>query len=358
MMLLESCVSMTQVPRTASAGAESKADKRSHLQMHVATVAALLGQPGHAALAAHEVETDTLSVADFLLHNCHIVKSSPSVNFSVDTSDAKSKADKRSHLQMHVATAVALLGQPGHATLVAREVETDTISVADSPLRYWQNSHPSPLVVTATRKPAADKRSHLQMHVATAAAPLGQPRHAALAAREVETDTLSVADFPCSKCCIMKSSPSINFSVDTSDAESKADKRSHLQTHVATAAALLGQPGHATLAACEVETDTISVADSPLRYWQNSHSSPLVVTATRKPAADKRSHLQTNVATAAAPLGQPGHAALAPREVETDTLSVADFPCSKCCIMKSSPSINFSVDTSDAESKADKRSHL
>ena len=34
-----------------------------------------------------------------------------------------------------------------------------------------------------------------------------------------------------------------------------------------------------------------------------------------------------NVAIAMAPLGQPGHATLATNEVETDTLSVADFPC-------------------------------
>ena len=53
-------------------------------------------------------------------------------------------------------------------------------------------------------------------------------------------------------------------------AESKADKRSHVQTNVATAFALLGQPGHAALSACEVETDTLSVADFLLRYWQNS----------------------------------------------------------------------------------------
>ena len=89
--------------------------------------------------------------------------------------------------------------------------------------------------------------------------------------------------------------------------------------HVATAAALLGQPRHAALAACEVETDTLSVTDSLLRYRQNSHPSPLGATATRKHTADKRSHLQTNVATAAL-LGQPGHATLAACQVETDTL--------------------------------------
>ena len=74
---------------------------------------------------------------------------------------------------------------------------------------------------------------------------------------------------------------------------------------VATAIAPLGQPGHAALAACEAETDTLSVANFLPRHWQKSHPSQLVVTGARKPTADKRSQLQTNVAIPIAPLGQP-----------------------------------------------------
>ena len=149
-----------------------------------------------------------------------------------------------------MAAALASLGKP----LAAHEVETVTFSDADFLQRSWKNSHPSPLDVTATRKPAADKRRHLQMNVASATAPLGQPGHAALAAHEVETDALSVADFLHSIGHIQKPSQSAN----TSNEKSTADKRSHLQMNVAavaTATALLGHPRHATLAPHEVETD-------------------------------------------------------------------------------------------------------
>ena len=40
--------------------------------MNVAIAITLLGQPGHAALATCEVETDTLSVTDFLHINCTV----------------------------------------------------------------------------------------------------------------------------------------------------------------------------------------------------------------------------------------------------------------------------------------------
>ena len=51
MMLLKSHILKNQMPQTAHAGAESKADKKSHLQINVATVIAPLGQPRHATLA-------------------------------------------------------------------------------------------------------------------------------------------------------------------------------------------------------------------------------------------------------------------------------------------------------------------
>ena len=110
--------------------------------MNVATAIALLGQPRHATLAAHEVETDTLSVADFPCPNHTVLKSSCSADFSVNNSDAESTADKRNHLQTNVATAIALLGQPGHASLATREVETDTLSVTDFLLKPQQNTCP------------------------------------------------------------------------------------------------------------------------------------------------------------------------------------------------------------------------
>ena len=126
------------------------------------------------------------------------------------------------------------------------------------------------LLLTNARKPIADKRSPLQMNVATAIVLLGQPGHASMATHEVETDTLSVTDFPHLNFTVLKSSQSTNFSVDISDAKSTADKRSHLQTNVATAIAPLGQPRHTTLAACEVETGTLSVTDFLLRHQQNT----------------------------------------------------------------------------------------
>ena len=82
------------MPWTVHAGAESKANKRSHLQMNVATAIAIapLGQPGYATLATHEGH----SVADFLLLNHTVLRLAQSTNFSGNTSHAKLNADKRS----------------------------------------------------------------------------------------------------------------------------------------------------------------------------------------------------------------------------------------------------------------------
>ena len=99
------------------------------------------------------------------------------------------------------------------------------------------------------------------MNVAIALVPLGQPRHATLATREVEIDTFSVTDFLCLHHTVLKSSQCSDFSVNASAAKSTANKRSHLQMSVATAVAPLGQPSHATLAACEAESDTLSDTD-------------------------------------------------------------------------------------------------
>ena len=72
-----------------------------------------------------EGDTNSQSVADSLCHYCSVLRVAQSANFSVNTSDAKSNTERRSHLQMNVATAIAPLGQPGHAALVTHEADTN-----------------------------------------------------------------------------------------------------------------------------------------------------------------------------------------------------------------------------------------
>ena len=101
--------------------------------MNVATASHCPAWPAQACCFGHSHMKQiqkTLSVADFLHLNCTVLRLVQSTNFSVNTSDAKSNADKRSHLQMNVATAAALLASL-HATLATCDRVTDTLSVTD-----------------------------------------------------------------------------------------------------------------------------------------------------------------------------------------------------------------------------------